>query len=124
MVLLLTILIAFISVLLILVILIQNPKGGGLNASFGGAAANQMVGAANSTDMLEKVTWGLASSLLLLCLATGVFFKGGTTATTVGEEINTNVTQPVTNQPTNGGLNVPVTGNSGGGTTGNPTNGQ
>lgn len=100
MVLLLTILIAFISVLLILVILIQNPKGGGLNASFGGNAANQIVGAANSTDMLEKVTWGLASSLLLLCLATGVFFKGGTT-TTVGEEINTNVTQPINNQPTN-----------------------
>ncbi|BDS12432.1 preprotein translocase subunit SecG [Aureispira anguillae] len=97
MVLLLTILIAFISVLLILVILVQNPKGGGLSSSFGGSqAANQVMGAANSSDMLEKITWGLASSLLALCLVTGVFFKGDSSAS-VGEEINTTTT---TSQPT------------------------
>lgn len=98
MVLLLTILIAFISVLLILVILIQNPKGGGVSSSFGGSqTTNQLIGAANSTDMLEKVTWGLASSLLILCLASGVFFKGDNTAN-VGEKINTNITQPIEQQ--------------------------
>ncbi len=97
MVLLLTILIAFISVLLILIILVQNPKGGGLSSSFGGStAANQVMGAANSTDMLEKITWGLATSLLVLCLATSVFFKGGD-KTDVGEKINVNVTQPAQN---------------------------
>ena len=98
MVLLLTILIAFISVLLILVILVQNPKGGGLSSSFGGStAANQVMGAANSSDMLERITWGLASALLGLCLVTGVFFKGGPTET-AGEEINT--TNTTTQQPT------------------------
>lgn len=97
MVLLLTVLIAFISILLILIILVQNPKGGGLSSAFGGSqAANQVMGAANSTDMLERITWGLASALLGLCLVTGVFFKGGPTDQS-GENINTEV--PVS-QPT------------------------
>ena len=57
MVLMLTILIAIISVLLILIILIQNPKGGGLSSTFGGSqAAHQVIGAKNTTDLLEKVT--------------------------------------------------------------------
>jgi len=116
MVLLLTILIAFISVLLILIILVQNPKGGGLSSTFGGStAANQVMGAANSTDMLEKITWGLATSLLVLCLATSVFFKGGE-ATNVGADINTNVTQPIQPQPQgppNGGQPTIPTGNGG-----------
>jgi len=105
MVLLLTILIAFISVLLILVILVQNPKGGGLSSSFGGSqAANQVMGAANSGDMLEKITWGLASSLLALCLVTGVFFKGDSASGTVGEPIEA----PTTSTPaTNSGGQLP-----------------
>lgn len=76
MVLALTILIAIISVFLILIILLQNPKGGGLSSAFGGAqTANQIMGAANSGNVLEKGTWILASSLLALCLFTGIFFK-------------------------------------------------
>jgi len=75
MVLALTILIAIISVFLILIILLQNPKGGGLSSTFGGGqAANQIMGAANSSDFLEKGTWGLATALLALCLVTGTFF--------------------------------------------------
>jgi preprotein translocase subunit SecG len=114
MVLLLTILIAFISVLLILVILVQNPKGGGLSSSFGGSqAANQVMGAANSGDMLEKITWGLASSLLALCLVTGVFFKDGGASGTIGEEINTTTTTapiaPATIPGGQGGGQVPPT---------------
>lgn len=111
MVLLLTILIAFISVLLILVILVQNPKGGGLSSSFGGSqAANQVMGAANSGDMLEKITWGLASSLLALCLVTGVFFKGDGVTGTVGEDINTPApTTSVPVAPNPAGGQVPQT---------------
>lgn len=74
---LLTVIIAIVSVLLILIILVQNPKGGGLNSAFGGAsAASQMLGAARSSDMVEKVTWGLASALLIFCLIAGLTFKG------------------------------------------------
>ena len=98
MVLLITILIAIISVFLILIILLQNPKGGGLNSTFGGSqAANQIIGAANSTDLLEKTTWGLAGALIVLCLFSGMFFTNPTTGD-APINVNTNVTAP-TNTP-------------------------
>jgi preprotein translocase subunit SecG len=110
MVLILTILIAFISVLLILIILVQNPKGGGLSSSFGGSkAANQVMGAANTGDMLEKITWGLASSLLALCLVTGVFFKSDGASGTVGEEIIAPTTTSVPSAPTGAPGGQPLT---------------
>jgi len=64
------ILIALVSAMLILVILIQNPKGGGIDATFGGQGANQMFGAAKSTDFIEKLTWGLAIALFILSIIT------------------------------------------------------
>ena len=67
------------SVLLVLIILIQNPKGGGLSSSFG-SGANQMMGAKNTTDFLEKATWTLAISLIVLILASNIWIerpKGG-----------------------------------------------
>lgn len=73
----LTILIALICVLLTLVILIQNPKGGGIDSTFGGGGANQMFGAARSTDIVEKWTWYLAIALFALCIITTVFVGQG-----------------------------------------------
>jgi len=64
----LVILIAVVCVLLALVILIQNPKGGGVDSTFGGQGANQIFGAAKSTDFVEKLTWGLAAALFILCI--------------------------------------------------------
>lgn len=58
--------IVIISVLLILVVLAQNPKGGGLSSQFGGAATSQLMGVKKTGDLLEKLTWGFAVSLLLL----------------------------------------------------------
>ncbi len=69
---LLTILIAINCILLTLVILIQNPKGGGVDSTFGGQGANQMFGAAKSTDFVEKLTWGLSISLFVLCIITAI----------------------------------------------------
>ena len=66
----LTILIALICVLLMAVVLIQNPKGGGVDSTFGGQSANQMFGAAKSTDFVEKLTWYLAAALFVLCIVT------------------------------------------------------
>jgi preprotein translocase subunit SecG len=68
----LTILVAINCVLLMGVILIQNPKGGGVDSTFGGSSANQMFGAAKSTEFIEKITWGLAASLFLLCIITAI----------------------------------------------------
>jgi preprotein translocase subunit SecG len=72
----LTVLIAINCVLLMAIVLIQNPKGGGVDSSFGGGAANQMFGASKSTDFVEKVTWGLAASLFILCIITAVLVAG------------------------------------------------
>lgn len=68
MIMLITILIAIVCLLLSGAVLIQNPKGGGLDSTFGGGGASQMFGAARSTDIIEKATWFLGALLLLLCL--------------------------------------------------------
>jgi preprotein translocase subunit SecG len=70
----LTIAIALVCLLLMGAVLIQNPKGGGLDATFGGAG-NQMFGAAKSTDFIEKATWALAAILVILCLVTSLMVK-------------------------------------------------
>jgi len=75
MILMLTVLIAIVSVLLMAIILIQNPKGGGVDSTFGGNATNQMFGAAKSTDFVEKATWTLGASLFILCVITAVIVK-------------------------------------------------
>lgn len=64
----LTVFIALVSLLLIAAILIQNPKGGGIDANFGGGQAQQLFGAARSTDFVEKATWVLAAALIVLCI--------------------------------------------------------
>lgn len=65
-----TVLIALVCVLLMAAVLVQNPKGGGIDATFGGNASNQMFGAAKSTDFIEKATWYLAAALFILCIVT------------------------------------------------------
>lgn len=67
-----TILIVVVCVLLGAVVLIQNPKGGGLSSSFGGVG-QQLLGARRSTDIVEKLTWGFAIGLIVLCLSTSFF---------------------------------------------------
>lgn len=72
-----TIMIALVSLLLMAAVLIQNPKGGGVDSTFGGAQANQMFGAAKSADFIEKITWYLAIALFVLCIIS-TFFAGST----------------------------------------------
>jgi len=68
------------SVILGLIILIQNPKGGGLSSSFGGIG-NQLMGVKQTTDVLEKGTWIFAGIIAVLCLTSAVFIgKGGGSA--------------------------------------------
>jgi len=66
----LTIVVALVGILLMGSILVQNPKGGGVDSTFGGGAANQMFGASKSSDFIEKATWGLAILMLALCVLT------------------------------------------------------
>lgn len=73
---LLTILTGLVCLLLMLVVLVQNPKGGGIDSTFGGSQANQVFGASRSTDMIEKITWGLAAALFGLCILTALAVSG------------------------------------------------
>lgn len=60
------------SLVLGLIILIQNPKGGGLSSSLGGFG-NQIMGVKQTTDVLEKGTWLFAGIIGVLCLTSAMF---------------------------------------------------
>ena len=60
----------FAAVLLVLVVLAQNSKGGGLSSQFGGSSASNLIGVKKTGDLLERLTWGLAISVMVFSLAT------------------------------------------------------
>jgi preprotein translocase subunit SecG len=74
-------LIIFFAVLLVLVILAQNSKGGGLTSQFGGSAASNLIGVKKTGDLLEKLTWGFIIAIIVLSLSTNFIVApaGGTT---------------------------------------------
>jgi len=61
-----SVLILIACVLLILVVLVQDSKGGGLASNF--SASNQVMGVRKTADFLEKSTWTLAIALVVLSL--------------------------------------------------------
>ncbi|HHV03935.1 MAG: preprotein translocase subunit SecG [Bacteroidales bacterium] len=69
------ILIVIASILLTLVVLVQNSKGGGLAANF--ATGNTTFGVRQTADFLEKATWTLAIAILVLCLLGTTFISTG-----------------------------------------------
>jgi len=71
---LITVLIIIACILLMIVVLIQNPKGGGLGQAFGGLS-NQFLGVQRTTDFLEKSTWVLIGAVAVLSIST-LFFVG------------------------------------------------
>jgi preprotein translocase subunit SecG len=62
----LSILLVTVCFLLILVVLMQNSKGGGISSQFAGA--NQIMGIRRGADVIEKATWTLAILLLAFSL--------------------------------------------------------
>lgn len=65
----------FISVLLIIVVLIQKSKGGGLASNFAGS--NQIMGVRRTNNFIEKATWTLAVIVCFLSLMSGILMRGG-----------------------------------------------
>lgn len=63
---LLTILIILACILLVLVVLMQNPKGGGLSTDFG--SAQQLGGVQKTADFVEKATWSLAGFIAVMSI--------------------------------------------------------
>lgn len=58
------------AVLLVLVVLAQNSKGGGLSGQFGGSSASNIIGVKKTGDLLERLTWGFAIAIMVFSLAT------------------------------------------------------
>jgi preprotein translocase subunit SecG len=77
------------SAILGFIVLIQNPKGGGLSGTFGGVGT-QLMGVKQTTDVLEKGTWIFAAVVGLLCLFSPAFLpKEG--ASTQGDDLINNI---------------------------------
>src|SRR5258708_16181854 len=85
--------------LLGLIILVQNPKGGGLGGNVAGFS-NQFMGVKQTTDVLEKGTWILAVVVVLLCVFSTVFIPKATrTQVRDVKPSATSVPVPSGNQP-------------------------
>lgn len=72
-----SVLIIAVCVLLIMIVLVQNSKGGGLAANFSGST--QIMGVRRTADFLEKATWTLAGALLVFSLLCTAFMPRETT---------------------------------------------
>ena len=79
-----TILIVLAAVLMILIVLVQNSKGGGLASGF--ASSNQIMGVRKTTDFLEKATWTLAATIVILSIASAAFITTGEKQTSAMEK--------------------------------------
>ena len=85
-----SILIFIVCALLILIVLVQNSKGGGLSSTF--ASSNQIMGVRKTTDFLEKATWTLAGAMLVLCIVSAMVLPRGEQAgkkSAIQEQVNT-----------------------------------
>lgn len=70
------ILIVLASIVLGFIVLVQNPKGGGLAGNVAGLS-NQYMGVKQTTDVLEKGTWIFAAVIAVLCITSTFFIRGG-----------------------------------------------
>ena len=84
------------SVLLVLVVYVQNPKGGGLSTDFG--AAHQMGGVQKTNDFIDKATWSLAAVIAVLSIFLTIKMKSPEQATPV----QGNTEQPQNEKPAKG----------------------
>jgi preprotein translocase subunit SecG len=95
------------SVLLGAIVLIQNPKGGGLSSNF--SSSSQLMGVKRTGDFLEKATWGLAILLMVISLAMNISAKAGAADNSKAQQseetrkasqpTNTGATQPQQQMP-------------------------
>ena len=71
----LTVLVLVASVLITLIVLLQNGKGGGLASNF--VAGNQTFGVRQTTDILEKITWGLVAFIFVVSVVSTFTLNNG-----------------------------------------------
>lgn len=104
------ILVIIASVVLGLIVLIQNPKGGGLSASLGGFS-NQLMGVKQTTDVLEKGTWLFAAIVGLLCIISPAFIPKTTGGSSKNDDLLKGVsTTPAKTAPAPANTTTPMPG--------------
>ena len=86
-------LIVLVSILMIFIVLIQESKGGGLSSQF--SSSNQIMGVRKTTDIVEKITWGLAAAMVIISVYTAP------TAATEQSVLEQSATQTETTNPVN-----------------------
>ena len=108
-------LIVFDCFLLVLVIMVQNPKGGGLSTSFGGGT-QQLGGVQKTSDFLDRSTWVLATLLLALILVSNITLSSGNDAidsklledSSIPENFENPIDQPIQEIPEANTNQVPI----------------
>ena len=95
MIILFIILIILASIILSLIVLVQNPKGGGLAGNIAGFS-NQFMGVKQTTDVLEKGTWIFAAIIGVLCIVSTIFIPGSRSPRV---QTPTEQTAPASNNP-------------------------
>ena len=102
------ILIVIASIVLTLIVLVQNSKGGGLAANF--ASGNQTFGVRQTADFLEKATWTLAISIIVLCVLATAFVSNGTEKKSSGIKEKIENSAPVQDKPVFPASTAPASG--------------
>ncbi len=88
----LTVLVLIASILITLVVLLQNGKGGGLASNF--VAGNQTFGVRQTADILEKITWGLAIFVLVVSIVSSFSLNREVKSLDVTERIEAETSAP------------------------------
>lgn len=88
----LTILIVIAAILLIAVVLLQNGKGEGMASNF--TSANQTLGVRQTADILEKVSWGLVTFILVISIITSFTIRNHVSGINVEDMIENVEEQP------------------------------
>jgi preprotein translocase subunit SecG len=98
------------SAVLGLIVLVQNPKGGGLAGNIAGFS-NQFMGVKQTTDVLEKGTWVFGGLIGVLCIVSVFFISKDAPAVSAGKAADaTGATVPAQpqQQPGSNTLQVPT----------------
>ena len=103
------ILVIIASIILGLIVLIQNPKGGGLSSSFGGFG-NQLMGVKQTTDVLEKGTWLFGAIVGVLCILSPLFIPKSGGSSSVNDDLIKGVSTPKQTSPVQPGKTTTMPG--------------
>jgi preprotein translocase subunit SecG len=99
-------------VFLVLVVMAQNPKGGGLSANLTGTS--QIMGARRDADFVEKATWGAAITIIVLVMVTNFFMPSPGQAQQEQDSGGSRMEEQIRNLPSGVGRSMPGVGQGGG----------